>query len=101
MTQANRERKGCFGIAENTLHHFDNLHYNTCVGNLASDAALSFIEAEARYNQGILPYPGSLFEQPAKVIDIFDCIAAWKQDKLNKQRRAQAIMERANKWRKK
>jgi hypothetical protein len=71
------------------------LEYSTCVGNFVSESALFWIEAEARYNQGILPYPGSLSEQPAKVLEIFGCIAAHKQDKLEKQRKAQELKERA------
>lgn len=94
ITYKNRERKGCFSISQYALHNIDNLRYHTCIGNFASESALSFIEAEARYNQGILPFAGSLFEQPAKVIEIFSCIAAWKQDKLEKQRKAAALRER-------
>lgn len=96
ITQKNRERKGCFSVSQYALHNLDNLRYHTCIGNFASDSALSFIEAEARYNQGILPYAGSLFEQPAKIIEIFNCIAAWKQAKLEAQRKAQALRERVN-----
>lgn len=95
ITKANRTRKGCFGVSPNALHKFDDLEYSTCVGNSVSESALFWIEAEARYNQGILPYPGSLSEQPAKVLEIFGCIAVHKQDKLEKQRKAQELKERA------
>lgn len=95
MTKANRERKGCFNISQNALHNIDNLRYHSCIGNFVSDSAISFVEAEARYNQGILPYAGSLFDQPAKVMEIFSCIAVWKQDRLNRLKKAQALKERS------
>ncbi len=95
ITQANRTRKGCFGIIPNTLHKFEDLEYSTCVGNFVSESALFWVEAEARYNQGVMPYPGSLVEQPAKVLDIFSCIAAHKQDKLEKQQQAQKLKDGA------
>lgn len=96
ILKANRTRKGCFDVYPNALHKFEDLEYSTCVGNFVKETALFWIEAEARYNQGVLPYPGSLSEQPAKVLDIFGCIAAHKQDKLEKQQKAQKLKDRAS-----
>lgn len=93
ITAANRTTKGCFGVSENALHKFDDLEYSTCVGNFVSDSAIFWIEAEAKYNQGVMPYPGSLSEQPAKVLDIFGCIAAHKQSTLEKQQKAQKLKD--------
>ena len=92
---ANRISKGCFEISGNTLHKLDNLEYTTCVGNHVSESVIFWIEAEGRYNQGVLPFPGSMVDQPAKVMDVFSCIATYKQSKLNKQRKAQQLKDRA------
>lgn len=95
ISMANRTSKGCFSVSENALHKYDDLEYSTCVGNFVVDSATFWIEAEARYNQGVLPYPGSLSEQPAKVLEIFACIAAHKQDKLEKNHKAKQLKDRA------
>lgn len=90
---ASRTGKGCFEVSGNTLHKFDDLEYSTCVGNFVSESALFWIEAEGRFTQGILPFPGSLTEQPAKVMEVFNCIAAHKQVKLNVQIKAKELKD--------
>ena len=96
---ANRTGKGCFGVSANTLHKFDDLEYNTCVGNVVSESALFWVEAEGRFTQGILPFPGSLTEQPAKVMEVFSCIAAHKQVKLDQKQKEQDLKDRVKRGR--
>jgi hypothetical protein len=94
MTEKSRQIKGCYGIAERVLHHINReIFFSQCVGNFFNFAAIGFLEMHHQYERGIMPYPGSLSDQPSKIIEIFRIIDAHKRDKI-KQEQAQEQLRR-------
>ena len=94
LNRAFRQVKGCFEPSTRVVHKTDQLTFTRCPGNFFSDAAMFWIEAFERYDKGVLPFPGSLVQQPSKVLDIFGSIAAHKHERMRKQERAQKLRER-------
>ena len=71
-TERNRTAKGCFklGVKSYTI---DNILYKSCIGNYVAPIDF-YIEAFSLYEKGMLPYLGTLGEQPNKIIEIFQVI---------------------------
>lgn len=71
------------------------IKFSTCKGNFFSESALHWIIAHDLFEKGIMPFPGSYVEQPAKVIDVMSIIASSKASRLisqsEKQRMAGAL----------
>ena len=49
----------------------DGVSYYRCIGNFVSDSVLDWVNAHAKFRQGVMPFPGSYLDQPAKVIELF------------------------------
>lgn len=69
-----REQKGCFGPPKSGTYAIENIKFATCIGNYSDPTVSYFVEAYRRFQQGVMPYPGSYFQQPAKAIDLFRII---------------------------
>lgn len=80
-----RELKGCFEEAEVARFISDDVHWFKCIGNFRGDWCKDVIEAYDLYKKGVLPYPGSFMEQPAKIIDMFDIIEEIIKAKIKEQ----------------
>lgn len=65
-----RNSLGCFG-SRRELYTLEGFRFKSCIGNFYSAAAFFWYRNFRDYQRGILPYPGSLLEQPAKAIEIF------------------------------
>lgn len=50
------------------------ISYRTCIGNLYSEGWDHWIQVYRQYKRGLLPFPGSVLEQPAKVFEVFSII---------------------------
>ena len=70
--EAKRKSKGCYDYSTK-VYRLDNVVYKTCLGNYNKDINF-FIEAFSLYEKGVLPFKGTLSDQPSKVIDIFNII---------------------------
>lgn len=105
MTQKNRELKGCFGIKKNPIHTLsvsegkDSIKFSTCVGNFFDWTVLSLLEMQRLYDKGILPYPGSLSNQPNKIIEAFTVIEKYKYEKAERDRKTRELKERGKRGR--
>jgi hypothetical protein len=99
MTQRMRELKGCFSIKEKPIATVDELKFYKCVGNFFRGEVLTLLEMQGRYERGILPYPGSLSEQPNKLIECFSAIDNYKQEKLAQERKRIEMQERGRRGR--
>jgi len=73
-----RERKGCFD--EIMEYKVDNVIFRKCVGNFILPNTEVYLSMWILYQKGVMPYPGSYTEQPAKIIQIFNIINARKQE---------------------
>ena len=96
LNKALRTVKGCFEPIDRIVKRTDQLSFTRCPGNFFSDAAMFWIDAEARFDKGVLPFPGCLTEQPSKVLDIFGCIATYKHERIKQQQHTQRLRDRVN-----
>lgn len=77
-------KKGC----ETRGHMFktvNGIKFNTCLGNYNTVHTQHYIDMYQQYEKGNLPYPGSLSEQPAKIIDVFHTIGQLVADKVDEE----------------
>jgi len=92
MLEKERRLKGCETILDAAVHRIGkDLSFRTCIGNFVDKSVYSYLDAHRKYEAGILPYPGALMDQPAKILEVFQVIDAHKQDKM----RAEAEKSRA------
>lgn len=100
MLQKRRENKGCFGVKDRVLHKIrdfegrDKFLFKTCIGNFYNPSASSWLRLQSSYERGVMPFPGSHLDQPAKAIEIFQVVEEHKtakmiqeQQKLDQERR--------------
>jgi hypothetical protein len=99
MTEKNRQTKGCRETRDQTLHRIgQELSFKTCIGNFVNQKILRFFEAFLAFEaHGVLPFPGSYLEQPAKIMDMFDHFRSYQhersieeQKKLKKKEKARS-----------
>lgn len=73
---------GCERVTAHRVFKNNDFIYTKCPGNFYSYRAAHFLEVFVHFDKGVLPYPGGLMDQPAKIMDIFSVISAHRQDKL-------------------
>lgn len=87
-SEVQRRTKGCFGIERPYI--IEDIHYSSCVGNYSRDSFRDIVRLFDTYKEkGILPYPGSALEQPAKMMEIFSIIDSICQEKTKQQEKPQ------------
>lgn len=74
-----RKSKGCYDYSTR-VYRIENIVYKTCIGNYNKDISF-FVEAFSMYEKGMLPFKGTLSEQPSKIIDIFNIIEQRRAEK--------------------
>jgi hypothetical protein len=62
------------------MYKIENVIYKSCVGNYNSNIGF-LTEAFSKYEKGMLPFKGTLSDQPAKLIEIFNIIEQRRMDK--------------------
>lgn len=80
-TERKRQSKGCFDLTSKS-YSLDNICYKTCIGNYAFNVQY-FLEAFSLYEKGVLPFKGTVGEQPNKIMEIFKLIEVRRSDKAN------------------
>lgn len=86
MTQKLRDSKGCATLLPQPAHQIENsIKFSSCIGNFVMPGIYPWLEAHAYFERGILPFPGSLMDQPAKVIQLFNVIDGYKNAQATKQ----------------
>jgi len=85
-----RESKACFSVSKVQYHHIDNeIGFHTCIGNFYSETCHQWISIYDNYARGVLPFPGSLMEQPTKAMEIFRIVDDYKVRKEIRQLESQ------------
>lgn len=101
-----KETKGCFGgsgeVKSFRKLHSDNsstdksviingIRYKSCLCNLKNSSTMYFIDLYDKYQKfGLLPFSGTITEQPAKIMEIFNVLESvkieytYKKQKENK-----------------
>lgn len=75
-----RFQKACL-LTDKVKYQLEDIRYYKCIGNFYSDSAVYLMELFYNYERGVLPFHGSLMDQPAKIIDIFQLIDAMIKSK--------------------
>jgi hypothetical protein len=75
-----RKGKGCFGPVNNGFlvgidKESKSVKFSGCPGNYTSLSVNYFIDLNSKYELGVLPYKGTLGDQPAKIIEVFQAIS--------------------------
>ena len=97
----NRKRKGCFDIyptplmsyrPQHSMIGYRKINYFKCVSYFYNSACAEWINYLERFKSGIMPFPGSELDQPAKFVELMELV-----DNLNIEHRA-IIEDRAKKY---
>ena len=80
-TDRKRKSKGCFDFVSKP-HRLENIRYKSCIGNFAIPIDF-FIEAFSLYEKGVLPFKGTISNQPNKIMEIFQIIEIRRAEKIN------------------
>jgi hypothetical protein len=91
--------KGC----RNDRHKpyvFENLEFHRCPGNFVGSDVKQLLVQFQNYERGVLPFGGSLGEQPAKIVELFNLINGYRSVKIvqkhEEQKREQARKSRGS-----
>ena len=74
----NRRSKGCFDYSTKA-YRLGNFKYDTCIGNYAKPIDF-YIEAFTLFEKGIMPFKGTIAEQPNKIIEVFNIFATRRNE---------------------
>jgi len=81
-----RKSKGCFDFISKA-YRIENIRYNSCIGNYVYPMDF-LIEAFSLYEKGVLPFKGSIGEQPNKIMEVFSIIESRRQTHLEKENKS-------------
>jgi hypothetical protein len=86
MDRKNRASKACEDVREKPFISIDGeIGFKTCVGNFYTAAVIPWLEANQAYQKGILPFPGSLSEQPNKAMEIMRLVGINQSERTDRQ----------------
>jgi len=96
MTELSRNNKGCFSVGDRVLHSINReIEFKTCIGNFYRPWVIGWLEMHSHFENGVLPYPGSMMDQPNKAVEVFRTISRYKIDKaIRDQERESARAKR-------
>lgn len=80
-----RLEHGCNTLSDTPIYRIDNLDFYTCPCNFQNRLLGFLLTALDGYEKGILPYPGSLSEQPAKAIEALILLSNLKEEYKQEQ----------------
>ena len=91
--QAKAQRlQGCTQVVEWDVCKLDDqMGLHTCPGNYYSETVVGLLAAFTTFELGVMPYPGSYFDQPAKVLEIFTIIRQHRFDKIEREQRDKTL----------
>lgn len=75
-----RGENGCNHLSEKPIYMIDNLEFRTCPCNFRNRKYSFFSTALSGFDKGVLPYPGSLSEQPAKAMEAIILLSNLKEE---------------------
>jgi hypothetical protein len=82
-TDRKRKSKGCFDFTSKE-YVLENILYKTCIANF--NTPIDFLtEAFSLYEKGVLPFKGTLGEQPNRIIEIFNLIESRRNSHLEQE----------------
>ena len=83
--EVTKKKKGC--IEPLRLNYVkESFKIYKCLGNFVSKEIKAWIDSASMYEKGVLPYSGSLGDQPAKAIDLMTIILQLRNEKIQELR---------------
>lgn len=65
----------------------DRFEFASCLGNFRDIAVNYYLDLYGKYQRGLLPFKGTICEQPNKIIEIFDLIDEIGAEKAKEDKR--------------
>lgn len=78
-------QKGCAESVPHIVYQDEVFQYHTCPRMHHSNQVREFINAESLTERGLLPFSGGIFDQPAKMMEVFSVIKSFKTAKLREE----------------
>jgi len=100
MTEKLRATMACAVTSPAPLHFIEDtivsrkLSFTKCIGNFVRESWYHWIDLYSEYKRGLLPYPGTIQEQPNKAIEIFRAMDMHYMEIALKKKRQQGERER-------
>ena len=85
-----RGEHGCNKLSDSTMYVIDDIEFRTCPCNFRNRKFTFLSTALSAFDKGILPYPGSLSEQPAKAIEALILLSNMKEQFKQEQEAKQS-----------
>lgn len=85
--EASRINKGCYG-QNRVLYNIGRVDLKSCIGNYYKPWAMTWFKLYRAFKNGIMPFPGSLTEQPARALEIFDAFEHFEHERLEAEQEA-------------
>lgn len=86
-TEHMQKTNGCGLYRSRHRYEIDGIRYHECLCGYRNPSISLYLDLEDKFNKGILPFPGSYMDQPAKVVEIMNRIAQLKFDRAERQRK--------------
>jgi hypothetical protein len=82
---------GCDTIDEKPKYRIDNINYHTCFCNFKHPSIYLFLNLHRQYEKGMLPFEGSLVDQPNYIMEVFSVLSKLRTEKeIEDQKRIKA-----------
>lgn len=98
MLQKIRDQKGCFEVKKSSVHNINReIFFSSCIGNYFKQSVVNYLSIHDHFDKGVMPFSGSILDQPAKIIDVMSIIKSHKieqSEKLKRQESLKAGMKR-------
>lgn len=85
FTEKSRKLKGCYGEVSHIVSKDEDIEFKTCPGNFTNSSVYYYYELFQYYQKGIMPFSGTITEQPYKLSEIFGILQKFDLDRLEKQ----------------
>ena len=89
--QRMEQTNGCGVHRDRHRYEIDGVRYHECLCGYRNPNIGFYLDLEDKFNKGILPFPGSYLEQPAKVIEIISRINSLRLDKQERDYKEQQL----------
>lgn len=90
-----KKARGCGVITKNLKEKINNIEYYTCLCEIEHEDTYFLLSMSRHFENGIMPFNGSLMDQPAQIIELLEMVYSAKiQEEAYVQKKAS---ERANK----
>ena len=77
-----KSSRGCGRVVNHTVDRIDNVRFTTCLCGLKHPLTDSLLKLSEYMDKGLLPYEGSVMDQPAQIMELIDIVS---RAKINEQ----------------